>query len=99
MNSLQQTISPATLDEWVTDARQRTLDLIADLRDDQMVGTRLATVNPPLWEIGHLAWFYETWVLRRAGGRPGLRADADAVYDSSAVPHALSAWAARRPRS
>jgi iron(II)-dependent oxidoreductase len=81
-------ISSSTLAEWVADARQRTLDLLADLRDDQLLGPRLAIVNPLLWEIGHLAWFSEKWVLRHAGARPALRADADALYDSSAVPHA-----------
>src|SRR5262249_49344705 len=43
--------------------------------------------RPPLWEVGHLAWFQEKWLLRR-GGRPSLRPDADALYDSAAVPHA-----------
>ena len=47
----------------------------------------MPTVNPLLWEIGHLAWFQEKWVLRR-GGAPSLRPDADALYDSSAVAHA-----------
>jgi iron(II)-dependent oxidoreductase len=81
-------LTPAILDEWLRDARQRTLDLIVDLRDDQLLGPRLPVVNPPLWEIGHLAWFAERWILRHAGRRPPLRADADALYDSSAVPHA-----------
>jgi iron(II)-dependent oxidoreductase len=81
-------LTPVLLAEWVRDARQRTLDLIADLRDDQLVGPHLPTLNPLLWEIGHLAWFAERWVLRHAGQQPPLRADADALYDSSAVPHA-----------
>jgi iron(II)-dependent oxidoreductase len=80
--------TPALLAEWVRDSRRRTLDLIADLSDDQLLGPRLSTLNPLLWEIGHLAWFAEHWVLRHAGGQPPLRADADALYDSSAVPHA-----------
>jgi gamma-glutamyl hercynylcysteine S-oxide synthase len=80
--------SPALLAEWVCDARQRTLDLIADLRDDQLLSPRLPIVNPLLWEIGHLAWFAERWVLRHASQHPPIRADADALYDSSAVPHA-----------
>jgi iron(II)-dependent oxidoreductase len=77
----------ATLASWVEDARRRTQELIADLDDAQLLGPRLPTVNPPLWEIGHLGWFQEKWVLRRQGA-PSLRADADALYDSSAVPHA-----------
>src|SRR5205085_3583197 len=73
--------------EWVVDARQRTCQLVADLGDDQLLGPRLPTVNPLLWEIGHLAWFHEKWVLRRGGRDGSLRADADALYDSAAVPH------------
>jgi iron(II)-dependent oxidoreductase len=84
----RQTISTSTLAERLVDARQRTLDLIADLSDDQLLGPPLAIVNPLLWEIGHVAWFHETWVLRHAGARSSLRANADALYDSSAVPHA-----------
>src|SRR5438046_5233986 len=81
-------ISPATLADWLADAGRRTTDLIADLGDDQLIGPRLAATNPPLWELGHLAWFAEKWVLRHAGRRPPLRADADGLYDSAAVPHA-----------
>jgi iron(II)-dependent oxidoreductase len=81
-------VPPATLADWVGDAGRRTLDLVADLTDGQLLGPRRPTINPPLWELGHLAWFTEKWVLRDAGRRPSLRADADALYDSAAVPHA-----------
>lgn len=82
---------PATshtiLAEWVCDARQRTLALVADLDDEQLLGPRLAIVNPLLWEIGHVAWFQEKWVLRHVGKQPPIHRDADALYDSAAVPH------------
>src|SRR5947208_4208142 len=74
------------LPDWVRDARQRTCDLVADLSDSQLLGPRLPTVNPLLWEIGHVAWFQEKWVLRR-GGQRSLRPDADELYDSTAIPH------------
>ena len=45
--------------------RARTLDLVVDLDDEQLIGPRLAIVNPPLWEIGHVAWFAEYWILRQ----------------------------------
>src|SRR5687767_8491436 len=73
--------------DWVRDARQRTCELVADLADGQMLGPRLPTVNPPLWEIGHVAWFQEKWVLRRSAGYRPDRADADSLYDSAAIPH------------
>jgi iron(II)-dependent oxidoreductase len=76
-----------TLASWVADARARTVALVADLRDEQLLGPHLSIVNPLLWEIGHVAWFQEKWVLRHVGRRPPLLADADALYDSAAVPH------------
>jgi ergothioneine biosynthesis protein EgtB len=73
--------------ELVPEARQRTFDLVADLTDDQLMGPRLAIVNPLRWEIAHVAWFQEHWVLRHGLGEPPIRADGDALYDSSAVAH------------
>jgi iron(II)-dependent oxidoreductase len=69
------------------DARARTLALIEDLSDAQLVGPRLPIVNPLGWEIGHVAWFQEKWVLRDVAGEPPRFRNADALYDSSAVPH------------
>jgi iron(II)-dependent oxidoreductase len=80
-------LSRAQLIAWVRDARQRTCALVADLADEQLLGPHLAIVNPLLWEIGHVAWFQEKWVLRHAGRLDPIRADADALYDSAAVAH------------
>jgi gamma-glutamyl hercynylcysteine S-oxide synthase len=71
----------------VTDARDRSLALVADLSDAQLMGPRLPTVSPLLWEIGHAAWFQEKWVLRDGGRLPSIRSDADALWDSMAIPH------------
>ncbi len=69
------------------DARARTLALSLDLDDEQWMGPRLDVVNPMRWEVGHVAWFQEHWVLRHAlGGKP-LRADADSLWDSMRVAH------------
>src|SRR5438445_13023823 len=72
---------------WVRDARERTIELVADLTDEQLMGPKLAVINPFLWEIGHVAWFQEKWVLRGAAGQRPLRADGDSLYDSAAIPH------------
>jgi gamma-glutamyl hercynylcysteine S-oxide synthase len=79
--------SARELSEWVKDARRRTLALISDLDDPQLFGPRLAIVNPLLWEIAHVAWFQEHWVLRHGLGEAPVRADADALWDSGAIPH------------
>jgi iron(II)-dependent oxidoreductase len=77
----------AALAAWVRDARRRTLELVADLSDEQLLGPELRIVNPLLWEIAHVAWFQEKWALRRAGDTKPIRADADSLYDSAAIPH------------
>lgn len=69
------------------DARKRTLELVEGLSGEQLMGPRLDIVNPLLWEIGHLAWFHERWILRHLDGRDSPLANADALYDSMAIPH------------
>jgi iron(II)-dependent oxidoreductase len=73
------------------DARARTLALAAQFSGEQLLGPRLSIVNPPLWELGHLAWFQERWCLRRRRGSqallPSVLPGADALYDSAAVAH------------
>jgi iron(II)-dependent oxidoreductase len=92
----QPSLDPATLAAWLHDARARTLGLVADLTDEQLMGPQLPTVNPLLWEIGHVAWFQEKWVLRRAG-QASVRADADSLYDSAAIAHDVR-WDLPLPR-
>jgi iron(II)-dependent oxidoreductase len=77
----------ADLAQMLVDARARTLGLVGDLTDEQLIGPRLPIVNPLLWEIGHLAWFQEHWVLRHVGGEKPTLKDADGLYDSARVPH------------
>jgi iron(II)-dependent oxidoreductase len=69
------------------DARRRTLGLLEDLDDAQWLGPELAIVNPPIWELGHVAWFQEQWCLRHLRGRTPLWPAADALYDSAAIAH------------
>ncbi len=79
------------LGEMLVDCRKRTLESISDLSDEQMLGPQLRIVNPPLWEIGHLAWFQERWNLRRITDdsfEPSkILPQADELYDSMEVAH------------
>jgi gamma-glutamyl hercynylcysteine S-oxide synthase len=71
----------------LTEVRARTDDLVADLSDEQMIGPLLRIVNPPLWEIGHTAWFQEKWAWRHLRAQPPVRDDVDELYDSAAIAH------------
>ena len=60
-------------------------------------------LNPPVWELGHVAWFQEYWIARNLQRSNGLRCDllqpriasllsqADAWFDSAKVAHS-SRW-------
>lgn len=71
-------------------ARARANHITADLDGERLLGPLLAIVNPPLWEIGHVAWFHEFWCLRHREGHepaPSILPDADTLYDSAKVAH------------
>lgn len=80
-------LDAATLQGWVRDAFARCLALVTDLDDAQWVGPQDPELNPPGWELGHVAWFHERWFLRHACGEAAGRADADDLYDSIAIAH------------
>ena len=83
-------------------ARQYTLklfDCLAGAGYDSLARVpRLATINPPLWELGHTAWFAEWFILREAESshpaaaqRHSLLTRGDDWFDSNLVPH-RSRW-------
>ena len=81
---------PNLLDADLRAARVRANRITADLDGERLLGPMLSIVNPPLWEIGHVAWFHEYWCLRQradAEPAPSILKDADALYDSAAVAH------------
>src|SRR6266851_10227176 len=87
MIASQTTESTEQILQSLREARERTLDLVSDLSDEQLMGPRLAIVNPLLWEIGHVGWFAEYWCLRHLHDEPALLAQADSLYDSARVAH------------
>ena len=80
-------ITTAGLLEALRETRTRTLQLIDDLNEQQLLGPRLQIVNPLRWEIGHIAWFQEFWVLRHLGGQPPILQQGDELYDSARIAH------------
>ena len=66
---------------------------------DKLVVPYADELNPPLWELGHLAWFQEHWMSRNEQRHLGIQYDskhtrlpsildtADSWYDSGTVPH------------
>src|SRR5919199_4295478 len=79
-----------TLSSDLVAARDHFARITAALDGERLLGPKLAIVNPPLWEIGHVGWFQEHWCLRYEEDkalRSSILANADALYNSSTVPH------------
>ena len=69
-------------------ARSRTRRVVDDLAGERELGPKLAIVNPPRWEVGHVGWFQEFWALRHGDERrASILPNADALYNSATVPH------------
>ena len=81
------TLPTAELVRVVQDARDRTLALVADLDEAQFEVPLLALVNPFRWELGHVTFFYEAFVLQMLGHTAPLLAGAEDLYDSFKVDH------------
>ena len=71
----------------ILDARRVELELVEELTDDQMLGARRHFVEPPIWEIGHVGWFQEYWILRHLDGASPLLSGSDGIYDSFKVSY------------
>lgn len=89
------------------DARHYTLSLFDRFAeagyDDAARLPYLPIINPPLWELGHTAWFAEWYILREAtSSHPAAASGAclltrgDDWFDSNLVPH-RTRWALDLP--
>ena len=94
------------------DARNHTLHLFAQfqkaLEASDFRVPQIGGINPPLWELGHTAWFQEYWIARNMQRALGIRCEpaharlasiepsADRWWDSGHVPHA-SRWSLDLP--
>lgn len=109
MNESFRTASSDQLATALQDARDYTLALFDGFQQAGLdVAARvplLATLNPPLWELGHVAWFAEWYVLREARSsapdaarRGSLLSRGDDWFDSNRVPHDAR-WSLPLPRA
>ena len=73
--------------EDLREARARELTLFTDLSDEQLLGQREHFIEPPIWEVGHVGWFQEYWILRNLGGSKPILENGDNIYDSFNVSY------------
>jgi iron(II)-dependent oxidoreductase len=82
-------VAELEITELLSEARSRMLGLFVDLDADRLIGPEQHHVEPPIWELGHVAWFQEHWLLRRLDGRDPVVARGDSIYDAFNVSYKL----------
>lgn len=65
-------------------ARARTLALLDGLPDTELQRQVSPLMSPLVWDLAHIGYFEELWLLRELGGRPPARAEHDDLYDAFA---------------
>jgi len=71
----------------LNNTRQRTRDLITSLPEAALDVPYHPGINPPLWEIGHAAFFYEVFLFNLLDGTPSVNPAMDDLWDSFHVKH------------
>jgi len=68
-------------------ARSRASGLIKSLPENKLDVPYHPGVNPPLWELGHAAFFYEVFVFNLLDGAPSYDPSMDDLWDSFHIEH------------
>ncbi|MGI9026241.1 MAG: selenoneine synthase SenA [Burkholderiaceae bacterium] len=99
-------LARSALVEAMRECRARTIAWTCDLGDAQWRVPQQPGINPIAWELAHLAWFAEFWILRgphdvdakgrTQARRPAMHAGPDTLLDSSLLAHA-DRWSAPLP--
>lgn len=98
MNFSFRTAAPNELAGALQDARERTLALFDRYAAAGMDASNrvpmVPWINPPLWELGHIAWFAEWYVLREAQSsnpvaaqRTSMLTKGDDWFDPNTIAH------------
>ncbi|MBD0738519.1 ergothioneine biosynthesis protein EgtB [Streptomyces sp. CBMA29] len=69
-------------------ARRRTMALTDCVDDADLAAQHSPLMSPLVWDLAHIGNQEELWLVREAGGRPGLRPDLDQLYDAFQHPRA-----------
>jgi iron(II)-dependent oxidoreductase len=78
--------SKAAIAERLSEARERTLELIEPLDDEQLNRVYSPILSPLAWDLGHIANFEELWLVQTVGEREPLHGELGRFYDAIENP-------------
>ena len=76
-----------TLIQALTDTHRTIRRLVTSLSDEELSVPYHPGVNPPLWELGHTAHFFEVFILRALDNTTSWNPDMDDIWDSFNIGH------------
>lgn len=76
--------SPTELEAVLEHSRKRTDALLEPLDDEQLTRQVSPLQSPLVWDLAHIGYFEELWLLRNGNGRAAAAAELDNLYDSFA---------------
>ena len=79
----------------LAEARERTLQLIEPLTDEQLNRVYTPLLSPLSWDLGHIANFEELWLVQNIGGREPMDGELGRLYDAIENPRAGRATSCR----
>jgi iron(II)-dependent oxidoreductase len=82
-------VSKAAIADLLREARERTLELVEPLDDEQLNRVYSPLLSPLAWDLGHIANFEELWLVRRIGGREPLHGELGRFYDAIETPRTV----------
>jgi iron(II)-dependent oxidoreductase len=82
-------MSKAAIAGLLAEARERTLELVEPLDDEQLNTVYSPILSPLAWDLGHIANFEELWLVQTVGGLEPLRGDLGRLYDAIENPRKI----------
>ena len=70
----------------LSDARERTRRLLAPLTADELRAQHSELMSPLVWDLAHIGWYEELWLLREMGAPTTDRSAFDEIYDAFGNP-------------
>jgi iron(II)-dependent oxidoreductase len=71
----------------LNNTQQKLVALINTLSDDELAMPYHPGVNPPLWEVGHSAFFFEIFILKQLDQAESFNPAMDDIWDSFNIDH------------
>jgi iron(II)-dependent oxidoreductase len=78
--------SKAAIVELLSEARERTLELVEPLDDAQLNRVYSPLLSPLAWDLGHIANFEELWLVQTIGDREPMDGELGRFYDAIENP-------------